>query len=81
MPKVISPGVLDALRVMPPSVAPTEGVSERAEEKREALRFNKAADHLRKRIQESGGRDRDAEILMAELKYGDASMWKTPDRF
>jgi hypothetical protein len=64
-----------------PGVKAEDGVIERAEEKRETLRFNKAADHLRRRIRESGGRDRDAEILMAELKYGDASMWKAPERF
>jgi hypothetical protein len=67
-----------------PGVMPEAGAYEQAEEKRENLRFNKAADHLRRRIRESGGRDRDAEHLLAELQFGDGSDWRPshgPDRF
>jgi hypothetical protein len=72
--KTFDPGTFFCL---PPGVKPDAAADERAEVKREAVRFNKAADHLRRRIQESGGTDRDAEFLLGELLYGNIETWKT----
>jgi hypothetical protein len=77
--KSFDPGIFFSL---PPGVAPMEGHAERTEAARQTTKFNKDVNHLRARIRENPS-DRDAEILLAEILYGDAP-WKPttgPDRY
>ena len=84
MTKVISSDVLAALRVEGPGVsAPIEGLAEKTEAARQTTKLNRDIRHLQRRIQESGGTDRDAEHLLCEVLYGNA-VWKPstgPDRY
>jgi len=79
--KTFDPGTFFSLT---PGVMVEAGSRELAEATKAAKKLDQDINHLRRRIRESGGTDRDAEILLAELQFGDGSDWRPshgPERY
>ena len=77
--KSFDPGIFLSL---PPGVMPEAGAYELAEATKATTKLNRDIRHLQQRIRENPS-DRDAEVLLAEILYGDAP-WKPttgPDHY